>query len=200
MTKQIPLEEALELVSFTQDEDGEWQVKDVYGYVHGDTYRGVFGNVGGDVGGSVSGDVRGKVWGSVCGNVVRDVGGSIGGNVGGTVKGDIKLGEWQRMKTPRPTREQLITDQIPIEEALSLVSFTQDEDSEWQVEDVYGDVQGDVDGSVCGDVGETVRGDIKSDEWQRVETPRQKLKRLVEEGADKQTLHEAVFQLEDTDD
>ena len=128
MTDQITLEEALELVSFTQDEDGEWQVKDVYGYVHGDTYRGVFGNVGGDVGGSVSGDVRGKVWGSVCGNVVRDVGGSIGGNVGGTVKGDIKLGEWQRMKTPRPTREQLLTKQIELEQRVKALEKKNDDD------------------------------------------------------------------------
>ena len=36
MTKQITIEEALELVSFKQNEEGEWQVEDVCGNVCGD--------------------------------------------------------------------------------------------------------------------------------------------------------------------
>ena len=46
---------------------------------------------------------------------------------------------------------------------------------------VHGNVNGHVWGDVGGDVGGTVEGNIESDEWQRVKTPRQKLKRLIEE-------------------
>ena len=90
-----------------------------------------------------------------------------------------------------------MTKQIKLKEALKLVSFTKDEDGKWQVEDVRGDISGYVGGDICGGVHGTVEGDIKSGEWQRVETPKQKLKNLIESGADKEKLLEAFNQLED---
>ena len=109
-----------------------------------------------------------------------------------------------------------MTKQITIEEALKLVSFRYNAHGEWEIGDVHGDViniegnvtgfihgrvsgniYGHIYGSVRGSVFGTVDGVIKSGEWQRVETPRQKLKRLVEKGADKGQLLEAFNQLED---
>ena len=113
MTEEITLEEALKLVTFKKDKDGEWQIRNVLGYVHGYVLNGVCGSVGGSVGGYVGGNVLGNVHGYVLGSVIG-----------------------------------------------------------------------------------TVKGDIYSDEWQRVETPKQKLKRLIEEGANKEKLLEAVHQLE----
>ena len=117
-----------------------------------------------------------------------------------------------------------MTNQITLEEALKLVSFWYNAYGEWEIGDVLGNVHGDVHGSVDGNVRGNIRGfverhvygsvglsvhgsvhgsvwgtvdgDIKSDEWQRVESPRQKLKRLIEVGADKETLLQAVYQLE----
>ena len=79
MTDKITLEEALELVTFTQNDRGEWEVEDVIGNVNGD------------------------VWGNVEGSVCGYVGCSVGRNVICTVEGDIKSDEWQRVKTPNPT-------------------------------------------------------------------------------------------------
>ena len=62
-----------------------------------------------------------------------------------------------------------MSEQITLEEALKLVSFTKDENGKWQVFNVKTSVYGDVRGTVWG----TVRGEIYSGEWQRVETPRQ---------------------------
>ena len=70
---------------------------------------------------------------------------------------------------------------------------------------VYGDVRGNISGDVGGDVGGTVwgnvdgivRGTITGKEWQYIETPKDKIKRLLEEGADKEQLLEAVSQMED---
>ena len=94
-----------------------------------------------------------------------------------------------------------MTNQITLEEALKLVSFTQNGNGEWEIGNVYdrvfGDIYGSVAGYVHGDVCGTVKGDIKSHEWQRIETPRQKLKRLVEEGPDREQLLEAFNQPED---
>ena len=121
--------------------------------------------------------------------------------------------------------EDTLDKEITIEEALKLVSFMQDCCGEWKIKDVFGYVYGDVcrgvrgdvkgnvhgsvngyvvgdigggvGGDVCGHIGGTVEGNIESDEWQRVETPPQKLKRLIEEGADKKRLLEAFNQMED---
>lgn len=86
-----------------------------------------------------------------------------------------------------------MADQITLEEALRIVSFRKTADGTWVVRDVFGGVWG----SVYGDVGGTVGGTINGREWQSIETPKDKLKRLIEEGADKEQLLEAFNQLED---
>ena len=71
--------------------------------------------------------------------------------------------------------------------------------------DVYGNVHGNVHGSVNGHVGGYVFGSVRGyvggtingREWQYVETPKDKLKRLLDEGADKEQLLEAFNQLEE---
>ena len=90
--------------------------------------------------------------------------------------------------------------QITLKGALKLVEFEFFE-KEWRVKEVktnvYGDVCGNVHGNVCGNVEGDVCGIINGREWQFVETPREKLKRLIEEGALKSQLLEAIYQLED---
>jgi len=103
-----------------------------------------------------------------------------------------------------------MTDQITLEEALKLVEF-EFVAGAWRVRhvktSVYGSVWcnviGDVDGSVGSVIGDVKRnvygkvgGTINGREWQFVETPREKLKRLIEEGAGKAQLLEAFNQLE----
>jgi len=106
-------------------------------------------------------------------------------------------------------------DQITPEEALELVAFRRNCDGDWFVRhvhgDVYGDVYGsvhcnvhgnvntvlgDVDGDIDGDVGGTVHGRINGLKWQFVETPKEKLQRLIEAKGDQELL-EAFNQLED---
>ena len=112
-----------------------------------------------------------------------------------------------------------MAEKITLEEALNLVEFEFTE-GEWRVKcvksSVWGDVLGDVwinvrgrvfgdVRSVEGDVLEHVRGNVWSNvggtingrTWKFVETPREKLKRLVEEGAHKSQLLEAIYQLEE---
>ena len=90
-----------------------------------------------------------------------------------------------------------MTEQITLEKALKLVTFTLAPDGNWRIihvlDDVYGSVYGDVNGYVKG----TVYGTINGKEWRSIETPKDKLKRLIEEGADKEQLLEAFNQLED---
>lgn len=90
---------------------------------------------------------------------------------------------------------------ITLEEALRLVTFKQASNGSWGVYhvhcDVAGSVDGDVAGSVYGHVVGTVYGTISGRAWQFIETPREKLKRLIEEGANKDQLLEAFNQLED---
>ena len=92
-----------------------------------------------------------------------------------------------------------MTDQITLEEALELVIFRRNDDATWCVEHVrgtvWGNVWGSVKGYVKGSVGR-VYGTISGREWQFVETPKEKLKRLIEEGADKAQLLEVINQLE----
>ena len=129
-----------------------------------------------------------------------------------------------------------MTEQITLEKALKLVTFTLAPDGNWRIihvlDDVYGNVHGvikgnvkgevfgDVNGTVwgnvvgnvrnvCGSVRGSVYGDvngyvkgtvygtINGKEWRSIETPKDKLKRLIEEGADKEQLLEAFNQLED---
>ena len=105
-----------------------------------------------------------------------------------------------------------MTDQITLEEALKLVQFRQVPNGSWYVENVKGDVEGNVEGDVEGNVEGNVTGKvwgnvgsvygdvcgtIKGRKWQFVETPKEKLKRLIQEDADKDQLLEAINQLED---
>ena len=102
-------------------------------------------------------------------NVYGDVCGNVHGNVCGNVEGDV-CGNVHG-------------------DVMSNV--------EGDVSNVHGDVCGSVYGDVCGNVHGDVCGIINGREWQFVETPREKLKRLIEEGALKSQLLEAIYQLED---
>jgi hypothetical protein len=106
-----------------------------------------------------------------------------------------------------------MTDQITRDELLGLIFVEKGAGGGWYISgvktDVYGKVQGDVYGdiggnvfgniedsvfgNVCGDVGGTINGR----EWNFVETPTEKLQRLVIEGATKEELLLAIDQLED---
>lgn len=96
------------------------------------------------------------------------------------------------MTNPHPLTEH----QITLATALDLVSFGVDIYGKWQVKDVKGDVCGDVKGSVRGDVRGDVRhnveggvfGTIDGKHWLYVETPKQKLKRLIEEKGNEELL------------
>jgi len=82
--------------------------------------------------------------------------------------------------------------QITLEEALELFDFEYIDEGEWRVKQVKPNVRGD--GQI------NVWGTINGRKWEFVETPREKLKRLIEEGADKDQLLEAFNQLEEFDD
>ncbi len=106
-----------------------------------------------------------------------------------------------------------MTDQITRDELLDLIRVEKRPDGGWYIRDVltdvYGKVQGnihgEVDGCVLGDVLGGVRGNvfdlvggtINGKHWQYVETPVEKLKRLVAEDADREQIIEAINQLED---
>ena len=81
-----------------------------------------------------------------------------------------------------------MTNQITLEEALELVDFFKAYDGTWRVTTVKGD---------CGKVEGKVFTTINGKEWQYIETPRERLVRLAQEGADKEQLLEALNQLED---
>ena len=116
-----------------------------------------------------------------------------------------------------------MTKQITLEEALKLVSFINLGCLGWRVHDVksdvkgnvhgsigrnvYGDVDGDLDGNVhgriAGDVHKEIAGDvwgtINGRKWKFVETPKDKLQRLIEESGN-QELIDTFNQLEDNND
>jgi len=77
----------------------------------------------------------------------------------------------------------MIEKQITLKEALKLVDFKFIEGA-WRVKNVNCDVSGTVWGNVVGTIGGTINGR----KWQFVETAREKLKRLIEEGADTKSL------------
>ncbi|MCP4777714.1 MAG: hypothetical protein GY880_26130 [Planctomycetaceae bacterium] len=79
-----------------------------------------------------------------------------------------------------------MTKEITLKEALKLVEFDFVHGS-WGVKDVKGNVFGDVFGNVD--------GTIDGKEWQFVETPKDKLKRLIEESGNEELL-ETFNQLE----
>ena len=72
--KEPTMEEVLELVRFSRDDDGKLHVSNVYGdvliSVHGDVGI-VHGNVNLSVHGSVFGDVWGSVFGDVYGKILN---------------------------------------------------------------------------------------------------------------------------------
>ena len=61
---------------------------------------------------------------------------------------------------------------------------------------VEGSVEGDVKGDVFGDVGGSVSGTINGKEWQYVETPAEKLRRLIEEKRDYDEILQALNEME----
>ncbi len=81
-----------------------------------------------------------------------------------------------------------MADQITRDELLALIRVKKWIDGSWYISDV----RGDVDGDVYGDVGGTINGK----HWQYVETPRQKVERLIKETGHTELL-EAFNQLED---
>jgi hypothetical protein len=109
-----------------------------------------------------------------------------------------------------------MTKQITIKEALELVSFDYSHDCGWLVRDIYGDVKGIVNGDVAGNVGGNiyghvkgivngdvvgnvngtvygdvrgnVRGKINGRKWEFVETPKDKLQRLIEESGNQELI------------
>ena len=87
-----------------------------------------------------------------------------------------------------------MTDQITLEEALQLVNYVQDDAGKWHVGIVWGNVRK----TVMGNVGGTVLGTISGNKWAYIETPRQKLARLIKEKGD-QELIKAFNELEDSD-
>ena len=106
-----------------------------------------------------------------------------------------------------------MTDQITLEEALKLVEFEFFAGA-WRVRhvktnvygsvwcNVIGDVDGHVIGDVIGDVKKNVYGNvggtINGKEWTYVvETPKHRLKRLIEEGAATEKLIKAFNRLEE---
>ena len=113
-----------------------------------------------------------------------------------------------------------MTKEITRKELLELVTVKQTYDGGWQIIDVKGNVHGDVEGFVLGDVRSHVYGDVKGDvlgsvagtvhkdvgrnvygkingrQWQSVETPKEKLERLIKEKGDEELI-EAFNQLED---
>ena len=62
MTKQITLEELLELVTVKQNAIGDWRIVDVYGTVYGNVGGSVKGDVCVSVFGTVRGSISGREW------------------------------------------------------------------------------------------------------------------------------------------
>lgn len=90
-------------------------------------------------------------------------------------------------------------EQITLEQALELVSFMKPRVGGWKVltvyDDVHGDVhghvhdvRGDVLGDVWGNVNGKVLGKINGRSWESVETPQEKLERLIQESGDQELI------------
>ena len=97
-----------------------------------------------------------------------------------------------------------MSNRITLKELLELVTVKQNSDGSWRIVDVkgvvfgnvYDHIGGNVFGDVLRDVEGFVYGKINGKEWQFVETPKDKLKRLIEEKGDEELL-EAFNELED---
>ena len=90
-----------------------------------------------------------------------------------------------------------MANQINLERVLELVEFELHSEG-WRVKNVEGDVCGDVCGDVMGSVRVNVGGTINGRQWKFAETPKEELKRLVKEGADKETLLATIDRLENS--
>ena len=89
-----------------------------------------------------------------------------------------------------------MTKQITLKELLEIVSVVQTSDGSWHIVDVKGNVLGNVKGNVEGNVDGYVGGKINGREWEYVETPKDKLERLINETGSEELI-EAFNQLED---
>jgi hypothetical protein len=87
---------------------------------------------------------------------------------------------------------RLMTKQITLEEAQKLVRFKYDDYLGWQVCDVNGNIKGDVNGNIKGNVYGNVNGNvggyINSRKWEFVETPKEKLQRLITESGSQELI------------
>ena len=94
-------------------------------------------------------------------------------------------------------------DRPTIEQVLKLVAFGRNMHGEWRIYSILGDiafdVHGHIRGSVYGDIHEDVTGrvlgKINGRNWQSIESPMEKLGRLIKESGDEEML-EAFNQLE----
>ncbi len=102
------------------------------------------------------------------------------------------------------TGGKLMADQITRDELLDLIRVEKGPDGAWRIRNVkanvYGNIYGDVicsiHGDVGGDVGGVLGGTINGKHWQYVETPREKVERLIKETGHTELL-EAFNQLEE---
>jgi outer membrane lipoprotein SlyB len=73
-----------------------------------------------------------------------------------------------------------------IQEILALVTFNRDANGNLVINDVFGhvsgSVMGNVRGNVIGDVQGKVKGTINGCKWKFIETPKEKVIRLIREG------------------
>lgn len=65
--QQVPIEEALKLVSFELKDD-KWIISEIHDDIHGDIHGEIRGHIYGSVHGHVLNDVNGLVCGTVCGS------------------------------------------------------------------------------------------------------------------------------------
>ena len=88
-TAEDRLSKISQLVTFTEDDDGNLQIQSIKGDVHGT----VWGNINGALVGSINGVMVGTVWGDVDGSIVGTVSGSVSnvqGSVGGNHAASVK--------------------------------------------------------------------------------------------------------------
>ena len=181
MTKQITLEELLKLVTVKQERNGSWHIVNVKGNVYGN----IEGSVDGYVDGSVEGDVKGDVFGDVSGNVYGNVSFNIYGDVCGNVEGHVKGTVFGNVESDVKGDVQGDVCGNVFGDVASSVCGNVDGDVEGTV---FGTVWGNVYGNVQGNVQGNVYGTIKGKEWQLVETPNDKFKRLLKETGNQELI------------